>query len=59
MILAKINQDGIVLDTIVASLSDVLPEGNWVECPAWIGIGMHIDEPDPNAEQEENNSEVQ
>jgi hypothetical protein len=57
MIIAKINENGIVLDTIVASLSDVLPEGNWVECPAWIGIGMHIDDPGPNAEQEETKPE--
>lgn len=58
MILAKINQDGIVLDTIVASLSDALPEGTWVECPEWVGIGMDIDTPKPEEEIKEDESKM-
>lgn len=47
MILAKIDSNKIVVDVIIASLSDVLPEGTWVECPEWVGIGLSIDTPKP------------
>lgn len=45
--IAKIDENRIVVDVIIASLSDILPEGTWVECPKWIGIGMSIDTPEP------------
>lgn len=51
MILAKINLDNIVTDTIVAELTDNLPEGTWVECPEWVGIGMDINTPEPELVQ--------
>lgn len=47
MILAKIDSNRIILDVIVAELSDLLPEGTWVECPPWTGIGLSVDIPEP------------
>lgn len=47
MIFAKIDADGLVLDTIVANSTDIFPEGKWVKCPQWVGIGMNIDTPKP------------
>ena len=46
--IASIDENGIVMNVIVATLSDILPEGTWVECPEWVGIGMHIDTPKPD-----------
>lgn len=43
MILAKLNQQGVVIDAIVNDI--VLP--GYVECPEHIGIGMSIDTPIP------------
>ena len=45
--IAKIDENRIVLDVIMASLSDILPPGTWVDCPPWVGIGMSIDTPEP------------
>jgi len=44
---ALIDENRIVLNIIVAEPSDVFPEGTWVECPYWVGIGMSIDTPEP------------
>lgn len=43
MIAAQLDADGIVLNTIVV---DEVPQG-YVACPEWVGIGMHIDTPQP------------
>lgn len=43
MIAAQIDDAGIVVNTIVV---DELPEG-YVACPEWVGIGMHINAPQP------------
>lgn len=47
MVYAKINSDGLVLDTAVADSADVFPEGTWVLCPDWVGIGLNINDPEP------------
>jgi hypothetical protein len=49
MIIAKLDENRIVVDCIVAQLHEA-PEGVWVECPSWIGIGMSIDTPEPTEE---------
>ena len=48
--IAKIDENNIVLDVIVATLQEAqsaFPNDTWVECPEWIGIGMDIDTPNP------------
>ena len=50
MIAAILNSDGIVLDTKVLNSLDEYPDA--VACPAWVGIGMHIDTPMPEGYQE-------
>lgn len=40
--IALIDSNRIVLNIIVATL-DEAPEGDWVDCPAWVGIGDSID----------------
>lgn len=47
MIYAKINSDGLILDTAVSDSADVFPEGTWVLCPDWTGIGWNINDPEP------------
>lgn len=47
MLLAKIDENRIILNVIVAELTDELPEGTWVECPPWTGIGLSVDMPEP------------
>ena len=44
--IALIDSNRIVLNVIVATL-DEAPEGDWVDCPAWVGIGDSIDTPKP------------
>lgn len=44
---AKIDSTGLILDVIVASPFDIFPEGQWVECPRWLGIGLNINDPEP------------
>jgi hypothetical protein len=45
--IALIDENNIVLNVIIATL-DQAPEGNWVDCPEWVGIGMNINTPEPN-----------
>jgi hypothetical protein len=44
---AKIDSNGLILDVAVANSADVFPEGTWVECPDWLGIGLNINDPQP------------
>lgn len=44
--IALIDSNRIVLNVIIADLSEA-PEGDWVDCPAWVGIGDSIDMPKP------------
>ena len=44
--IALIDSNRIVLNIIIATL-DEAPEGDWVDCPAWVGIGDSIDAPMP------------
>lgn len=44
--IALIDENNIVLNVIIATL-DEAPEGNWVNCPTWIGMGMDINTPEP------------
>jgi hypothetical protein len=50
MIIAKIDENNIVIDTIVATLQEAqtaFPNDTWAECPEWVGIGMDINTPNP------------
>jgi len=47
--IALIDKNNIVLNVIIATL-DEAPEGNWVDCPEWVGIGMDINAPEPTVE---------
>lgn len=47
MIYAEIDSTGLVLNTAVADPDYVFPEGTWVPCPEWVGIGMNINDPMP------------
>lgn len=44
--IALIDINNIVLNIIIATLAEA-PEGNWVDCNAWVGIGMNINAPMP------------
>ncbi len=44
---AKVDDTGLILDVIVAQPTDVFPEGTWVPCPDWLGIGLNINDPEP------------
>lgn len=44
--IALIDENNIVLNVIIATL-DEAPEGDWVECPAWVGVGMDINTAEP------------
>jgi hypothetical protein len=50
MIGAILDSNGIVLDTKVLNSLSEYPGA--VTCPAWVGIGMHIDTPMPEGYQE-------
>lgn len=50
MNIAKLNENNIVLDVIVATLQEAqttYPNDTWAECPEWVGIGMDINTPKP------------
>lgn len=47
--IALIDENNIVLNVIIATLEEA-PEGTWVECPEWVGIGMDINTPEPTVE---------
>lgn len=49
MISAKIDENGIILNVIVATPqeAELAFGGVWVECPEWVGIGMNINTPQP------------
>ena len=54
---AKVDENGIVQDVIVVSYVGQMP--GFVACPDWVGIGMHIDTPEPQRTQEEIEAEEQ
>ena len=50
MQVASIDESRIVINVIIATLEEAqsaFPDQTWVECPAWVGIGMSIDTPEP------------
>lgn len=52
MQVASIDENRIVLNVIIATLEEAqgtFPEQTWEVCPAWVGIGMSIDTPEPPA----------
>lgn len=44
---AKIDENRIVIDCIVADSIEDCPDGNWEQCNEWIGVGISIDTPEP------------
>lgn len=52
MITANLDENNIVLNVIVATPQEAINAfgGVWVECPAWVGIGMDINTPEPIAD---------
>jgi hypothetical protein len=48
---AKVDASGIVQDLIVVAYIGQIP--GFVACPDWVGIGMHIDTPEPQRSLEE------
>lgn len=44
---AKIDSTGLILDVAVADSADVFSDGTWVLCPSWLGIGLNINDPEP------------
>ena len=47
MIAAQLDANGVVLNTIVLDDMSQAPTG-YVECPEWVGIGLHINTPQPS-----------
>jgi len=47
MIYAQVDESGLILNTAVADSANVFPEGTWVICPDWLGIGLNINDPMP------------
>ena len=42
--------NNIVVNVIMARIENA-PDGNWVTCPHWVGIGMDINTPQPPTPQ--------